>query len=47
MATKQIRTTAPAEGTASPQPAAWDWALDLGRQQLAVASLIVSRGIVG
>lgn len=38
MATKQIRTKAPAESASAPAAASWDWALDLGRQQVAVAS---------
>lgn len=38
MATKQIRTKASAEGASVPAVPSWDWALDFGRQQVAVAS---------
>ncbi len=38
MATSKIRTTASAEGARMPAAAPWDWAMDVGRQQMAVAS---------
>lgn len=38
MATRSNRTASPAEGRPVPHPFAWDWAIDIGRQQLAVAT---------
>lgn len=38
MAARTIRTTTTAEERPSPLAAPWDWAADVGRQQLAVAT---------
>lgn len=38
MATRSKRSTAPAAAPARPAAAPWDWAADIGRQQVAVAT---------